>query len=295
MLVLAKADLTIQNNEGKTALDLALTRGGPTDPCSRALGTQEQLAAYQAKIEGLLAKAEKAAADGEWLKSKEYCTQALKLDQNNQGLKDRLSDAQDAFLNAWAVGLKATQEANAAAKKQRPADAERKSLWQPVIKNDVAECLRLLSTGVGPNDFEEVDSVSLLGKLHCNCHAIDRVLTPPPSLVPCIPVLICLLLHAVAHQDDGFPLMVACDNGSVDVVQLLIEHNADVNANWRGTAAESAMRRGKPEALRVLLAAGVDIESVRDFIRYNCGILPQYARAEFEALILRWSPAHQSR
>ena len=88
--------------------------------------------------------------------------------------------------------------------------------------------------------------------------------------------------------------MVACDNGSVDVVQLLIEHNADVNAEWRGTVAQSAVMRGQPEALRVLLAAGVDIESVRDSIRYNSVHVSQYARAEIEALILRWSPAHQS-
>ena len=62
-------------------------------------------------------------------------------------------------------------------------------------------------------------------------------------------------------KDGRTPLLWACDKGHTDVVKLLLEHNAEMDApdSWGNTAAHNAAVSGRCDALKVLMAAGADL------------------------------------
>ena len=195
MLVAAGANFTIRNNDGKTARDRALEEWRRTqnedEKCSSLLITPT----ITAQIDSFLAKASAAAAAEQWADAVVNFTHALEVDPRNQ-------DITNALLNAWAMGLPAVQNANAVAKKSQPAaTGDLLNEWSQAYRSyDIVRCQELLNAGVGANDKEQLDTVSDSDS-ESDAYYLDT------------------------------PLMDACRlSHGWKVVQLLIEHNADIDA-----------------------------------------------------------------
>lgn len=109
-------------------------------------------------------------------------------------------------LNVWAAELPALHaRANAAGKKTRPADAEKGVLHKALRAGDVVKCQELLNAGVGANDEEEV----------------QNGMTP-------------LMQAACGYNDNHESIDSAVQ---MQLVQLLIEHNADIDAQIEETVS----------------------------------------------------------
>ena len=150
VLVAAGANFTIRNNDGKTARDRALEEWRRTqnedEKCSSLLITPT----ITAQIDSFLARASAAVVAEQWVDAVVNFTHALEVDPRNQ-------DITNALLNAWAMGLPAVQNANAVAKKSRPAaTGDLLNEWSQAYRSyDIVRCQELLSAGVGANDKEQ--------------------------------------------------------------------------------------------------------------------------------------------
>ena len=84
-------------------------------------------------------------------------------------------------------------------------------------------------------------------------------------------LLICLSLCLAAPQDAGKQLREAAEAGKVDIVKLLIVDKVDVDAanDYGRTPLAIAAGRGHVEVVRVLIAAGADLESKDRFYKFT--------------------------
>ncbi len=65
------------------------------------------------------------------------------------------------------------------------------------------------------------------------------------------------------NREGATPLSLACTNGSVAMIKLLMQAGADANAAIPGgeTALMTAARTGKVDAVKALLAAGAHVNA----------------------------------
>jgi Ankyrin repeats (many copies) len=112
-----------------------------------------------------------------------------------------------------------------------------------------------------PNPFQELikanpeyaDLISAIGD-HDYTH-VERSITKNPWLV-----------NFSLPEGFGPPLMIAAVSNQPDLVDLLIEHGADVNAKgkWGATALHLAAWRGSADAVDALIHHGADINARSD-------------------------------
>ncbi|KAJ3115228.1 hypothetical protein HDU96_001012 [Phlyctochytrium bullatum] len=61
------------------------------------------------------------------------------------------------------------------------------------------------------------------------------------------------------------PLFFALEEDNLEILQLLVQHGADLNSRYRGdTALHRAAAKGRPEVVKLLLEFGADIEALNE-------------------------------
>lgn len=117
--------------------------------------------------------------------------------------------------------------------------------------NDVSTVRRLL--GDGNNTINETDDGESLLSLACSAgyYELAQVLLAMSAQV-----------EDRGQKNDCTPLMEAASAGHVDIIKLLLSHNADVNAqsSTGNTPLMYACAGGHVRAVQELLASGANVE-----------------------------------
>jgi ankyrin repeat protein len=114
----------------------------------------------------------------------------------------------------------------------------------------------------------------------------------------------------VKAKDDLFPLYIAAANNRVDMVKLLLDHHADINARTWGTfrrgdtALGCALWRGYLPVVQLLLERGAELRYVYPPGQTMLGVAADYGTTEIARLLIRagadvnaynqegWTPLH---
>ncbi|KAL1880303.1 hypothetical protein Plec18167_003706 [Paecilomyces lecythidis] len=152
-------------------------------------------------------------------------------------------------------------------------------MWEPlgtaVRNNDVAMIQLLCTAGAAPRIRRQ--------------HVFDEVRRVPLWDPERIPILNMLLTHGadsecfIADEKKGFPLVSAAMRGSLDAVNLLVQHGANVNnyvPGYNGTALQAARTHGHSDVAQRLIQLGADPNSIlresiaTTFFQFDYGLHP---------------------
>lgn len=143
--------------------------------------------------------------------------------------------------------------------------------------NDVNTVRRLLGDGTntineGTDDGESLLSLACsagyyeLAQVYCTIMSITIVIIIRYNKMFVFSRKVLLAMQAQVEdrgqKNDCTPLMEAASAGHVEIIRLLIQHNADVNAqsSTGNTPLMYACAAGRVDAVKELLAAGANIE-----------------------------------
>lgn len=128
-------------------------------------------------------------------------------------------------------------------------------------------------------------------------HACTLSFIPQPSLF--------IAIHSNSLQAGFTPLHMAAIHGNVEVMQLLLDHQADVNARnkvYKWTPLHMAVKDEQKEAVVALLAAKADVNATAKVSaaapEWNCPLRPlghwiRWKRMQCSRFFNSWAAASQ--